>query len=74
MRIPWAIEVNLSTEINKNTHQVTSAADLEAIWFKGKKNIGISAGASTPDYLIKEVEDKIKIIYKDELWKWELLK
>tara|TARA_Y100000590_G_scaffold465941_1_gene639742 strand:- start:1266 stop:2132 length:867 start_codon:yes stop_codon:yes gene_type:complete len=64
----------LSAEINKNTHQVTSADDLEAIWFKGKKNIGISAGASTPDYLIKEVEDEIKIIYKDELWKKGLLK
>jgi len=61
----------LSKEINVNTYQVTCADDINPIWFKNNHNIGISAGASTPDYLIEEVEDKIKIIYKDELWKKE---
>ena len=37
-------------------------------------NIGISAGASTPDYLIEEVSKKIEIIYKEKLWKKEPLK
>jgi len=50
---------------NKNSYQVNSACDLNPDWFKGKKTIGISAGASTPDYLIVEVENKIKNIYKD---------
>ena len=54
---------------NKNSYQVNSACDLNPDWFKGKKTIGISAGASTPDYLINEVkqavENKIKNIYKD---------
>ena len=26
------------------------------------KNIGITAGASTPDYIIKQIEDKLKTI------------
>ena len=38
------------------------------------ENIGISAGASTPDYLIEEVSKKIKNIYKEKLWKKEPLK
>jgi len=49
----------LSFERNSNSYQVTSAKDLERIWFKNKKTVGISAGASTPDYLIEEVKLKI---------------
>ena len=59
----------LSKKINKNTFQVTCSDDLEYKWFKNMDNIGISAGASTPDYLIEEVSKKIKIIYKKKLWK-----
>ena len=36
-----------------------------------KDKIGISAGASTPDYLIKDVKDNIEKIYKEELWNKE---
>ena len=61
----------LSLDINPYSYQVTDSHDLEAIWFKNKDKIGISAGASTPDYLIEEVKNKIKIIYKERLWKKE---
>ena len=64
----------LSKEININTYQVTCADDLNPIWFENNNNIGISAGASTPDYLIEEVEEKIKKIHKEKLWKRELSK
>jgi len=59
----------LSKDINKNTYQVTNSDDLNALWFENINNIGISAGASTPDYLIEEVKNKIKLIYQEELWK-----
>ena len=49
----------LSLGINKNTYQVTSYADLNKNWFKNCNSVGISAGASTPDYLIHEVKDTI---------------
>ena len=49
----------LSKEINDKTYQVTEAKDIHEIWFKGCETVGISAGASTPDYLIKEVREKI---------------
>ena len=50
----------LSSERNSNSYQVTCAEDLDSVWFENKKTVGISAGASTPDYLIKEVELKIQ--------------
>ena len=50
----------LSFERNSNSYQVTCAEDLDKIWFENKKTVGISAGASTPDYLIEEVKSKIE--------------
>ena len=49
----------LSKLINKNTYQVTSAKNVKDEWFDNCKSVGISAGASTPDYLIKEVREKL---------------
>ena len=50
----------LSSERNNNSHQVTCATGLKVEWFKNKNSVGISAGASTPDYLIEEVKLKIQ--------------
>ena len=47
---------------NKNTYQVTCADDLESQWFNDIKSVGISAGASTPDYLIEGVANRINKI------------
>ena len=49
----------LAKQRNENTFQVTCASDLEIEWFENVKSVGISAGASTPDYLIKGVENRI---------------
>ena len=40
------------------------AEDLDKSWFENVKSVGISAGASTPDYLIKDVAEEIKKIEK----------
>ena len=51
----------LSLERNKNTYQVTNAAEIDSSWFKNNINsVGISAGASTPDWIIKSVIIKVK--------------
>ena len=55
----------LSKQRNCNSYQVTCAQDLDDNWFRDVKSVGISAGASTPDYLIEEVKNKIKLINKD---------
>jgi 4-hydroxy-3-methylbut-2-enyl diphosphate reductase len=54
----------LSLERNKKTYQVTDALELDVKWFKNIENIGISAGASTPDEIIEEVVARIKQIGK----------
>ena len=54
----------LALKINKNVYQVTCADELNPKWFDQQESIGISAGASTPDYLIREVKNKIEKIYE----------
>ena len=49
----------LARKKNKNAYQVTNESELKEQWFKGVDSVGVSAGASTPDYLIKEVKSKI---------------
>ena len=46
-------------EQHNDAHHIEGADDLESSWFKGKKLCGISAGASTPDWIIQEVIDAI---------------
>ena len=40
----------------KPSHLVQGAADLAPEWFEGVATVGLTAGASTPDYVIDEVE------------------
>ena len=49
----------------KTTYHIETAAELKKEWFKGVKKVGISAGASTPDFIIDEVVEAIKKIDKE---------
>ena len=40
-------------------HHVQAAEDLQAAWFVGAEIVGITAGTSTPDKAIKEVEKRL---------------
>lgn len=44
------------------TKHIESPKDLKKPWFKNINNIGITAGASTPNYVVREVIEKIKTI------------
>ena len=52
--------VSISKNINPRSYHVQSPDDLNPMWFAGASSIGIHAGASTPDWLIEEVVEKIK--------------
>jgi len=41
------------------THHIENAGEIDNEWLKGKKAMGITAGASTPDEAIEQVIDKI---------------
>jgi 4-hydroxy-3-methylbut-2-enyl diphosphate reductase len=43
-----------------NSYLIENEQELEISWFKDKKFCGITAGASTPDWVIQKVCDKIK--------------
>ena len=55
----------LAVERNEKSYQVTGKEDLKKEWFYNIKNVGISAGASTPDYLIDEVKEKIQLFERE---------
>jgi 4-hydroxy-3-methylbut-2-en-1-yl diphosphate reductase len=42
------------------TYHIETAEELDPAWLEGKAKVGITAGASTPDYLIEEVIAKIR--------------
>lgn len=59
----------LSKQVNLNTYQVNSAEEIQPYWFDDAEKVGISAGASTPDYLIQEVKEKIEeisLVFEEE--------
>ncbi|UCF78088.1 MAG: 4-hydroxy-3-methylbut-2-enyl diphosphate reductase [Candidatus Eiseniibacteriota bacterium] len=46
----------------RRTHWVESASELKREWFKGAVHAGVTGGASTPDWLIREVANRIASI------------
>jgi (E)-4-hydroxy-3-methyl-but-2-enyl pyrophosphate reductase len=42
------------------THHIETAKELRRSWFKDKTSVGITAGTSTPDWLIQEVVESIR--------------
>lgn len=50
----------ISKGLNENSYLIGESKEIDKNWFINKKSVGISAGASTPEYLIDEVEEKIR--------------
>lgn len=53
---------NLCRSIPIRTHHIEMAEELREEWFEGISRVGVTAGASTPEWIIREVERKIKDI------------
>ena len=49
-------------ELNVETYFIQSAEQIKKEWFENKENVGVTAGASTPDITINEVVGRIKQI------------
>ncbi len=52
----------LSRANGVTTYHVETAAELEGEWFDGFETVGVTAGASTPDFSIDEVVKRIEAI------------
>lgn len=44
---------------------IDTAADMDAAWFDGVSTIGITAGASAPEFLVQEVIDRLRSTYPE---------
>lgn len=49
-------------EFGVESHFIQGSEQIQKEWLSGKEKIGVTAGASTPDYLIDEVVERIKEI------------
>lgn len=52
--------VSICQDVGVTTKHVETAAELKSEWFEGVDKIGLTAGASTPDWIIREVIDKME--------------
>lgn len=50
----------IAKENCSDSYLIENESDIDYSWFENKKLCGISAGASTPDWIIKKVIEKIK--------------
>lgn len=50
----------IAKALNPNTYLLEGEEDLEEGWLIGKKKIGLTAGASTPEEIIINIENKIR--------------
>ncbi len=52
----------LAQKLGTESHMVDHADELQAAWFIGKTNIGLTAGASAPEVLVNAVMTRIKAL------------
>ena len=45
---------------SKPSYLVQGASDLDPAWFANVRTVGVTAGSSTPDYVIVEVEERLR--------------
>ena len=45
---------------NKPTHHIEVAGEIRQEWFQGARRIGVTAGASTPDWVLNEVLERLQ--------------
>lgn len=58
--------VKTCSQVCPRVHHVQTAKDVQAAWFVGAEIVGITAGTSTPDSLIHQVEQQIKQTRKEQ--------
>ena len=53
-------------ELQPRTHHIETATEIDAAWFEGVERVGVTAGASTPKWIIDEVMNKIEELNKSD--------
>lgn len=50
----------ICAETGTATHHIETAAELQGEWLEGAQRVGLTAGASTPDWVIDEVVERLR--------------
>lgn len=58
--------LEVCVEIQPRTHHIETAAEINSEWFVGVDKVGVTAGASTPKWIIDEVMNKIEQMNKSD--------
>ena len=53
---------HLCSSLSVKTYHIETGEELQNGWFTGAEKVGITAGASTPDWIIKKIEKRIRDI------------
>jgi 4-hydroxy-3-methylbut-2-enyl diphosphate reductase len=52
--------VEVARRAGTDAYLISCAADIQRQWLDGRQNLGITAGASTPDFLVEQVVNRLK--------------
>jgi 4-hydroxy-3-methylbut-2-en-1-yl diphosphate reductase len=52
----------LARKLGVASYMIDSASELQSAWFEGVTRVGLTAGASAPEVLVKEVMERIKAL------------
>jgi 4-hydroxy-3-methylbut-2-enyl diphosphate reductase len=52
----------LARKLGTESHMVDSADELQAQWFEGRRRVGLTAGASAPEILVRQVIERLKAL------------
>jgi 4-hydroxy-3-methylbut-2-enyl diphosphate reductase len=52
----------LAAKLGTEAYMVDDASELQESWFQGKSRVGLTAGASAPEILVKQVIDRIRAL------------
>ena len=52
----------LCNSLSVPTYHIETSSEIKKKWFKGAKYLGITAGASTPEWIIKDIAERIRDI------------
>lgn len=56
---------NLCRSLNVHTYHIETKDELKRAWFEGARAVGLTAGASTPEWIINDVKKTIKALGGD---------
>jgi 4-hydroxy-3-methylbut-2-enyl diphosphate reductase len=51
--------VRVARELGRQAYRIDSASEIAQSWFEGVTTVGLTAGASAPDHLVREVIDRV---------------